>query len=35
MADRAQFWSIPNFLLGFVMTVLVTVIFRLRGKRAV
>ncbi len=33
MADRAQFWSIPNFLLGFVMTVLVTVIFRLRGKK--
>lgn len=33
MADRTQFWSIPNFLLGFVMTVLVTVIFRLRGKK--
>lgn len=33
MMDRAQFWSIPNFLLGFVMTVLVTVIFRLRGKK--
>ncbi len=35
MMDRAQFWSIPNFLLGFVMTVLVTVIFRLKGKKAV
>jgi hypothetical protein len=35
MADRTQFWSIPNFLLGFVMTVLVTVIFRLKGKKAV
>ncbi|MEO5642069.1 MAG: hypothetical protein ABIQ40_10245 [Bacteroidia bacterium] len=34
MMDRAQFWSIPNFLLGFVMTVLVTVVFRLRGKKA-
>ena len=33
MSDRTQFWSIPNFLLGFAMTVLVTVIFRLKGKK--
>ena len=31
--DQAKFFSMPNFLLGFAMTVLVTVVFRLRGKR--
>lgn len=30
MADRARYWSNPNFLLGFAVTVLVTVIFRLK-----
>lgn len=33
MFDQAKMWSLMNFLLGFAMTVLVTVIFRLRGKR--
>lgn len=33
MADRARYWSNPNFLLGFAVTVLVTVIFRLKEKR--
>jgi hypothetical protein len=32
--DQAKFFSMPNFLLGFAMTVLVTVVFRLRGKKA-
>lgn len=33
MFDQAKMWSLMNFLLGFAMTVLVTVIFRLRGKK--
>jgi hypothetical protein len=32
MMDRTQFWIIPNFLLGFAVSVLVTVIFRLKRK---
>ena len=32
--DQAKFFSMPNFLLGFVMTVLVTIVFRVRGKKA-
>jgi hypothetical protein len=35
MFDHAKWMTLPNFLLGFVMTVLVTVIFRLRGKKTV
>jgi hypothetical protein len=35
MFDHAKWMTMPNFLLGFVMTVLVTIIFRLRGKKAV
>jgi hypothetical protein len=35
MFDHAKWMTLPNFLLGFAMTVLVTVIFRLRGKKAV
>jgi hypothetical protein len=34
MFDHAKWLTMPNFLLGFVMTVLVTIILRLRGKRA-
>ena len=34
MFDHAKWLTMPNFLLGFVMTVLVTIVFRLRGKRA-
>ena len=33
MFDQTKFFTFPNFLLGFIMTVLVTVVFRLRGKR--
>jgi hypothetical protein len=33
MMDRTQRWIMPNFLLGFAISVLVTVIFRLRGKK--
>ena len=32
MFDQTKFFTFPNFLLGFVMTVLVTVVFRMRKK---
>jgi hypothetical protein len=33
MFDRALLFSYPNFILGFAAVVLVTIIFRLRGKK--
>ncbi len=32
--DTAKLYTLPNILLGFAIIVLVTIIFRLRGKRA-
>lgn len=34
MFDQTKFFTFPNFLLGFIMTIFVTVIFRLKGTKS-